>query len=134
MLATVLEHISDKFEPFLAIVIGVGDFGDLVFGLFAKCAEACDCSPAFLLGGEGGDVLVIAVIHGEDEIKVLKILSCEMPSASGGGDASVLKGLAHPAVGPFPCVPVDGARGVDFNGVLKSSVGDDVSENILSCW
>jgi len=128
----VVEHVGDKFESFFTAVIGVGDFLDLVFGLSAKGAEAFDFISIGSFGVEGGDVVVVVVVHGEDEIKIEKILGGEVPGFSFAWDTSFSEGLAHPTVGAFATMPVEGACGIDVDGILQSNPSDVVSENIFT--
>ena len=100
--------------------------------VLAKGAELFDLVAECSLGIEFGDVVVVVVIHGEDEIEVEKILSGELARSTIGRDITIAQRLTHSAIRALAGVPVERASGVDVNLFTESGLLDLMAEDVFS--
>jgi len=130
--AAVFEHVGDKFKPGASTVVGIGNLGKLVIRVFAEGGEAFDFGEILRVSGEGGYVLVVIIIHREDEIEIEVILRGELSGFSRDRDIAVLQCPGHAFVGCSAGVVVVGAGGVDVDEVSQTCRLDLVSEDVFS--
>lgn len=92
-----IEHeVGDEFESFRAAVVGVGDF--VVVVLAAKVSELADALFIGLVARLAKDVMVIFVVHGDDEIEVVEVVDIKLSCAARDWDTTIFQGRGHAAV------------------------------------
>lgn len=127
---TVLDEIGDQFETIFAPAVGIRDFGMGVMA--AVVGEAADFRLLLRVGCQGFDVGPVFLIHGDDEVEMIKVGSLQAAGCSGHGIAASAQDSGHGGVGAFSALPVDGAGGVTGELFGEVGPGDEMAEDIFA--
>ena len=109
-LAAVFEEIEDVLETLGAAVVGIGDFGFVVFA--TKLAEESNLRAGSVVRSEAHEIGEIGAIHSENEIEMVEVGSRDSTSSSCHREAPPFPGSGHAWIGWIALVSGDSTGGV----------------------
>ncbi len=98
----------------------------------AKVGELTDSCAVDVGFGELEDVVVVFVVHGEDEIESLKIMEAKLSGIAGDLVTAPSEGFGHAGIRLLSRVKADGAGGVALDSVGKPCFFDDMAEDVVA--
>jgi hypothetical protein len=129
-LATILDEVSHELESRGAPIVGVRNF--VCFVLLTEVREGEHLGAPCLVRCKRENFLPVEIVHGEDEIEVLKVLPGDLPGCTPHGDATPLEGVPHAGVGRFAGMGIDGSGRVTFDPVGQGASSHEVTEDVFS--
>jgi hypothetical protein len=126
----VFDEVGDEFEAIVSAIVGVGDFAVVMLG--AVVGKTMDAAFLFFAFGEGNDVGVVLVVHGEDEIEGFEIVEAELAGVAGDLVIAFPDGVGHTGVRFVAGVVAEGSCGVANDFLGEAGFPDEMAEDVFA--